>query len=98
MFGGANVTLKKYVNGQYVELTAEEIEALNLNIDEMSRDYWRGAFETLVEEQIRRRYTLNEELAILRQRDSKPEEFAEYNAYCEECKNYVKIQQIKYSD
>ena len=35
---------------------------------------------------IREKYTIDDELAILRQRDSKPEEFAEYNAYCEECK------------
>lgn len=39
---------------------------------------------------IRERYTQDEEFALLRQRDSKPEEFAEYNAYCEECKNIVK--------
>ena len=39
---------------------------------------------------IRDKYTIDDELAILRQRDTKPEEFAEYNAYCEECKNIVK--------
>jgi hypothetical protein len=39
---------------------------------------------------IREKYTQDEEFALLRQRDSKPEEFAEYNAYCEECKNIVK--------
>lgn len=35
---------------------------------------------------IRERYTMADELAILRQRDEKPEEYAAYNAYCEECK------------
>lgn len=35
---------------------------------------------------IRQKYTVNDEIAILRQRDSKPEEFAEYNAFVEECK------------
>ncbi len=39
-----------------------------------------------VNELIRRRYTLSEELAILRQRDDKPEEFAAYYAYAEQCK------------
>ena len=39
---------------------------------------------------IRDKYSLDDELAILRQRDIKPEEFAEYNAYCEECKLKVK--------
>ena len=35
---------------------------------------------------VRQRYTVNQELAILRQRDTKPEEFDEYNAYVEQCK------------
>lgn len=35
---------------------------------------------------IRKKYSMSAELAILRQRDAKPEEFAEYNAYAEECK------------
>lgn len=47
-------------------------------------------YEERVVELIRLRYDVNAELAILRQRDSKPEEFAEYNAYCEECKIQAK--------
>ena len=39
---------------------------------------------------IRNKYSLDDELSILRQRDSKQAEFAEYNAYCEECKTKVK--------
>ena len=39
---------------------------------------------------IRRKYSISDELAILRQRDTKPEEFAVYNAYVEECKATVK--------
>lgn len=35
---------------------------------------------------IRERYTVDDELAILRQRDSKPDEFAEYNNFAETCK------------
>ena len=35
---------------------------------------------------IRERYTLSEELAILRRRDGAPEQFAAYNAYAEACK------------
>lgn len=47
-------------------------------------------YPTLVSELIRSRYSLNAELAILRQRDEKPEEFAAYNAYAEECKREAK--------
>lgn len=43
-----------------------------------------------VNSMIRQRYSLSEELAIPRQRDTKSEEFAAYNEYAEECKAKVK--------
>ena len=43
-----------------------------------------------VERLLRERYTLSEELAVQRQRESKPEEFAAYFAYAEECKRRAK--------
>lgn len=43
-----------------------------------------------VNSMIRGKYSLSEELAILRQRDSKPDEFAAYNEYAEHCKMEVK--------
>ena len=46
----------------------------------------RSQYESLVESYIRERYTVSQEIAILRQRDSKPEEFAEYNAFAETAK------------
>lgn len=45
-----------------------------------------------IEKKIRARYSISDELAILRQRDSKPEEFAAYNAYAEECKESVRAE------
>lgn len=50
----------------------------------------KAKYELTVERYIRERYSLNAELAILRQRDTKPEEFAEYNAYAEDCKARAK--------
>lgn len=47
-------------------------------------------YENAIVSLIRRKYNLNQELAILRQRDVKPEEFSEYNAYVEQCKQEVK--------
>lgn len=35
---------------------------------------------------VRLRYAVDQEIALLRQREEKPEEFAEYNAYVEACK------------
>lgn len=43
-----------------------------------------------VERLIRARYSVSQELAILRQRDTKPDEFAEYDAFAEECKAKAK--------
>ena len=45
-----------------------------------------------VDELIRKRYSVSAELAILRQRDVKPDEFAAYNAYAEECKARAKAE------
>lgn len=39
---------------------------------------------------IRKKYSLNAELAVLRQRDTKPEEYQAYNDYAEQCKALVK--------
>lgn len=48
-----------------------------------------------VNSMIRQRYSLSEELAILRQRDSKPDEFEAYNEYAEYCKVEVKRRMIE---
>ena len=39
---------------------------------------------------IRKKYNVNQELAILRQRDTKPLEYQEYYNYVEQCKKQVK--------
>ena len=49
-------------------------------------------YEQRVVDYIRERYTIDQEIAIQRQRDTKPEEFAEYNAYCEQCKLKAKTE------
>lgn len=41
---------------------------------------------------IRERYDESRELSILRQRDEKPSQFAEYFAFCEECKKRAKAE------
>lgn len=49
-------------------------------------DYYPQLVETLIE----LRYNVKQELSINRQRDTKPQEFEEYNNYCEACKEYAK--------
>lgn len=48
------------------------------------------SYDDLVDSKIRAKYSISQEFAILRQRDTKPDEFAEYNAYCEQCKAEAK--------
>lgn len=52
-------------------------------------------YKTTIDGLIRQRYSVSDEIAILRQRDIKPEEYAEYNAYCEQCKAQAKSKLAK---
>lgn len=56
-------------------------------------------YEELVITLIRQKYSINEELAILRQRETKPQEFAEYNQFVENIKTQLKakIEEVKTS-
>lgn len=71
----------KLVNGEVVEIAEQDKPV-----------YHPYTYEQLVELKIRTRYTISDELALLRQRDTKPLEFAEYNAYCEQCKAEAKTE------
>lgn len=85
----------KIVNGIEVEvpimksitrdMTAEEEAEYLANQPQDTRTY-----EQKVEDFMRERYTVSDELAILRQRDTKPEEFAGYNEFAELCKQKAK--------
>ena len=57
-----------------------------------SPESWDALYEQRIIAKIRKRYSVNQELAILRQRDSKPAEFAAYNAFVEQCKAEVKAE------
>lgn len=57
--------------------------------------YTEAQYEERVTSLIRERYSVSAELAVLRQRDSKPEEFDAYNAFAEECKAQAKAALIE---
>ena len=50
----------------------------------------QNAYGELVEQLIRKKYSLSAELAILRQQNTKYVEFYDYNLYAEECKAKAK--------
>lgn len=54
-------------------------------VDEMPK-YTRQQYVEKVRELIKEKYTIEDEIALYRQKDVKSGEFAEYNEYCEECK------------
>ena len=60
-------------------------------VDEVPK-YTDAEYSERVNALIRERYSDSEELSILRQRDEKPTQFAEYYAYCEECKSRAKAE------
>lgn len=47
-------------------------------------------YPSLVSAMIRERYSIDDEMAILRQKETKPEEWEAYNAFCEDCKAKAK--------
>ena len=71
----------KLINGEYLPVTVE-------TPDEEIKD--TRSYNEKVVSLIREKYSLDEELAIQRQRDIKPQEFQEYFEYCEKKKKKVK--------
>ena len=71
--------MKININGITRDMTPEEELEYNNSIVTIP-------YEQRVVNRIREVYSIDDELAILRQRDTKPEEFAEYNAFVEKIK------------
>lgn len=69
----------KCVNGEKVIMTEEEIA-------EMKNERLKIPYEQRIVDRIRLKYSVDDELAILRQRDTKPDEFIAYNDFVEEIK------------
>ena len=65
--------MKQFLNGKVIDIDIENI------VDPIP-------YEQRVVDRIREVYSIDDELAILRQRDTKPHEFAEYNAFVERIK------------
>ena len=71
----------------YRDMTEEEVAEL----DKAESDYWKSInYEEAVDNEIRKKYSASAEFAILRQKEEKPDEYASYYAYCEECKAFVR--------
>ncbi len=69
----------KCVNGVKTPLTEEEIA-------EIENERLKIPYEQRVVDRIRLKYSVDDELAILRQRDTKPDEFIGYHDFVESIK------------
>ena len=84
-------------NGVMRDATLEEIASMEAARQQAEHARWLNVnYDEAVDKEIRKRYSVSQEFAILRQRDEKPDEYATYFAYCEECKAYVKELMAKY--
>lgn len=83
------------IDDKYADCVASDFnQDLSFSIDKYKSRKETEAkieYENKIVALIRKKYNINQELAILRQRDTKPEEFAEYHKYVEQCKAQVKI-------
>lgn len=52
----------------------------------------RTEYENRVNTLIREKYSVSQEFAIMRQQSDKPDEYAEYYSYCEQCKTTAKAE------
>lgn len=68
-------------NGIYRDMTDEEMLCLKEK---------EPSYKERIVSRIREKYSIDDELAILRQRDTKPEEFLEYNSFVEGIKSEEK--------
>lgn len=80
-------------NTTYVPPTDEQLVEAGYEIREIIDpvpEPYIPTYEEKVVILIREKYSLDSELAIQRQRNSKPEEFQVYFDYCEDCKRRAK--------
>lgn len=75
-----------FKRGLAIGLSVEQCE----EVDEIPQITNTKAYEEKVDSLIRGRYSLSEELGILRQKEVKKAEYDAYFAYCEQCKAEAK--------
>lgn len=91
--GGVEITDERWlelIDGQAAGMLITEDEQGSPVLTEYVNSVPVPTYEQRVQQSIRERYSVDDELAILRQRDTKPDEFAAYYEYAEQCKAQAK--------
>lgn len=81
----------RYINDTGTSEVVNDVLNVYLGPQE-NKNYTTDSIEyhKLVESLIRTRYSVSDELGVIRQKDQKPDEFQEYFEFCEECKETAK--------
>ena len=93
--GGVEITDERWlelIDGQAAGMLITEDEQGSPVLTEYVNSVPVPTYGQRVQQSIRERYSVDDELAILRQRDTKPDEFAAYYEYAEQCKAQAKKQ------
>lgn len=93
--GGVEITDERWlelIDGQAAGMLITEDEQGSPVLTEYVDSVPMPTYEQRVQQSIRERYSVDDELAILRQRDTRPDEFAAYYEYAEQCKAQAKTQ------
>lgn len=78
-------------NDKIRDMPPSEIAEMEKQAAQAEREYWQNVpYDEAVSAEIHKKYTIDDEMGLHRQRYDKPEEYAAYFAYCEECKAFVK--------
>lgn len=95
----AEGTLSKYTDEQIMAMlsqgnvvTGNDGKPIVVTRPEPTAEEKQAQYERRVDELIRSKYTLSQELAIIRQQATKSEEYQAYFDYCEECKAKAKAE------
>jgi hypothetical protein len=84
-------TENDYNRGKWIEITQSQAEFYsthpNASFEEIINMQMNAqSYSELVSKYIHERYSIDEEIAIVRQREEKKEKFNAYYSFCEECK------------
>lgn len=93
--GGVEISDERWlelIDGQAAGILITEDEQGSPVLTEYVNSVPVPTYEQRVQQSIRERYSVDDELAILRQRDTKPDKFAAYYEYAEQCKAQAKKQ------
>ena len=97
--------MRKCINGEYIEMTPEEIAKFRADAEQAEREHWRTIpYDEAVNNEIRKKYAQRDVEAILNNYLAFPDdekyisEFKELQKYRAECKAFVKQKKEEYAN